>query len=214
MFAAIMVMLALATQEQAKQSEEYKINCETLTAILMIQSSLEDPVYDQLKNVYLRKAIQEQAIIMQLLDRRETSYIMAKESDAESDLRLIRRRRCDLKDAPFVEEAAVRFPDRKLVNEYVMFNRAYRKTILERSQLEQDRVNIINAVVIETDECYKHWDAMRDARCEFYYITVRRTALLKFKTAMLNYKNAEGISYWETGEIPPSIPYWRFNEGK
>ena len=51
------------------------------------------------------------------------------------------------------------------------------------------------------------WDAVRDARCEFYYVTVRRQALKKLRDLV-------GEEAYLAGTLPPNVPTWRFNELK
>ena len=109
-----------------------------------------------------------------------------------------------LVDAPRVADG-MRFPERAAVNELVRFNRSYLKHLQQRQQLEVDRADALRAVMWETDRLYQVWDAVRDARCEFYYVTVRRQALKKLKDLV-------GDEAYQTGTLPPNVPTWRFNE--
>ncbi len=59
--------------------------------------------------------------------------------------------------------------------------------------------------MIETDRLYKVWDAVRDARCEFYYVSVRRQALMRLKDML-------GEDDYRSTNLPPNVPVWRFNE--
>lgn len=154
----------------------------------------------------IREAVHKVAIDWEILDTRETSYIFAKRSDFESDLNLLRRRYQDFKDAPPLSDSQL-LPERKLVNDLVQFNRAYRKHLVEKHLLEQDRAGLYEEVMIECDQLYKVWDAVRDARCEFYYITVRRQALIRLKQML-------GEEDYRNVNLPPNVPTWRFNEGK
>src|SRR5439155_11277213 len=106
-----------------------------------------------------------------------------------ADLNMLRRRYKELADAPRLADS-YRFPERAAVNELVRFNRAYRKNLDQRHLLETDRL-------------YQVWDAVRDARCEFYYVTVRRHALKKLKDQI-------GDEAWDTATLPPGVPTWRF----
>ena len=47
------------------------------------------------------------------------------------------------------------------------------------------------------------WDAVRDARCEFYYVTVRRQSLQKLRDLI-------GKEAYAAGELPDYVPTWRF----
>ena len=42
----------------------------------------------------------------------------------------------------------------------------------------------VRSAMKETDRLYHVWDAVRDSRCDYYYVTVRRQALKKLKEAM------------------------------
>jgi hypothetical protein len=154
----------------------------------------------------LQSALHKTAIEWEILDERETRYVLARPEDYDADLNLLRRRYADLAGAPRLADAA-RFPDRQAVNEFIRFNRAYRKHLETRQVWEADRADAIRVVVLETDRLYQVWDAVRDARCEFYYVTVRRQALLKLKDAL-------GAAAYEAGDLPPYVPEWRFNEAR
>ena len=61
---------------------------------------------------------------------------------------------------------------------------------------------LLNSIVCEADQLYRVWDAVRDARCDFYYVTARRQALHKLR-------NAIGDDAYACGALPPNIPVWR-----
>ena len=150
----------------------------------------------------VQAALHKTAIEWEILDERETRYVLARLDDFEPDLNLLRRRYVDLADAPKVADAA-RFPDRQAVNEFIRFNRAYRKTLETRQVWEADRADAIRIVVLETDRLYRVWDSVRDARCDFYYVTVRRQALKKLQEML-------GQDAYTAGDLPPYVPEWRF----
>lgn len=154
----------------------------------------------------IRDAIHKLAVEWEILDPREQRYILARPEDYGSDLNLLRRRYQELADAPHVAES-FRFPDRNTVNDLVRFNRAFRKHLDQRHELEMDRSETLRTVMRETDRLYQVWDAVRDARCEFYYVTVRRQALKKLRDLV-------GTDAYEAGNLPPNVPMWRFNELK
>lgn len=151
-----------------------------------------------------RDSIQRLAIQIEILDPRETSYIMSKRSDYEKDINLLRRRYRELADFPLISES-LRLPDRQFINQLIIFNRAFRRHLVDRHILEQDRSEILRDAIRETDAIYKAWDAARDAKCEFYYITVRRQSLKKLKDML-------GDEMYDAAELPPIVPFWRFNE--
>lgn len=154
----------------------------------------------------VRAALVQTALDWELLDDRETRYVLARAEDFEADLNLLRRRHADLADAPRLADAA-RFPDRDAVAEAIRFNRAYRKHLETRQAWEADRADAIRVVLCETDRLYRTWDAVRDARCEFYYTTVRRQALKKLKEMV-------GEEAFAAGELPPYVPEWRFQPAR
>jgi hypothetical protein len=150
----------------------------------------------------VQAAIHQTAIDWEILDSRETRYVLAKPEDFQDDLDFLRRRRIDFEDAPKVGESD-RLPNRQAVNDNIRFNRAYRKNLDTRLLWEPDRANVIGDAIRETEKLYKIWDAMRDAKCEHHYITVRRLALKKLKEMV-------GPEIYLTGESPPYVPDWRF----
>lgn len=152
----------------------------------------------------IRDSVHKLAVDWEILDARETRYILSRPDDFTADINLLRRRYQELNDAPRVADS-FRFPDRSSVNDLVRFNRAFRKHLDQRHELETDRCEELRTVMKETDRLYQVWDAVRDARCEFYYVTVRRQALKKLKEML-------GEESYETGTLPPNVPTWRFNE--
>ena len=116
------------------------------------------------------------------------------------------------KDAPKVEEAIYRFPLPLVqINELITFNRGYKAKLQIRLPMEKDREELILKVIKETDECYRNWDYIRDVKGS-YTVYNKRVAFLNFKNAMLNYQYKDEPNFWESGEMPPYVPYWRFQE--
>lgn len=154
----------------------------------------------------VQEALQKLAVEWEILDPRETRYVLARPEDFENDLNLLRRRFQDLKAAPKLSDCQ-RFPDRGTVSELLAFNRSYRRHLDARQPLEQDRGDGLRAALQETDWLYQVWDAVRDARCEYYYVTVRRQALKRLQTML-------GTDAYAAGQLPPFVPLWRFQEDK
>lgn len=154
----------------------------------------------------VRAALVRTALEWELMDDRETRYVLARAEDWDGDLNLLRRRHAELADAPKLADAD-RFPGAEAVNEAIRFNRAYRKNLEVRQQWEADRSDAIRAAVSETDRLYRAWDAVRDARCPFYYTTVRRHALKRLKDMV-------GDEAFAAGEMPPYVPEWRFQTAR
>jgi hypothetical protein len=152
----------------------------------------------------LRPALQTLAVKWEVLDPREVRYILARPEDFVSDLNLLRRRYQDLADAPALLDG-LRFPDRDRVNELLSFNRAYRQHLTIRQPLELVRWWELRAALQETDHLYQIWDTVRDARCDYYYVTVRRQALKKLRKLV-------GEDDYYNGRLPTHVPLWRFQE--
>ncbi len=151
----------------------------------------------------MQAALQEIAIDLEILDPRESRYVLAKPEDFQEDIDFLRKRRVELADAPKVADA-MRLPERRLMDDYIQFNRAYKKHLETRLIWEADRADMINEVVRETERLYKLWDATREAKCDFHYVTYRRLALKKLKDGM-------GTEAYTAGALPPYVPDWRFN---
>ena len=152
----------------------------------------------------MRDAIHQVAVQWEILDERETRYVLSRPEDFCTDLNMLRRRHRELEDAPPVSDC-FRFPERPYLNEQVKFNRLFRRHMDERRQLEVDRADGLRNVVAETDRLYLIWDAARDARCDFYYVTVRRQALKKLRDLV-------GEEAYSQADLPANVPLWRFNE--
>ncbi len=150
----------------------------------------------------LRPTLQALAVSWELLDPRECRYIFTRAEDLASDLKLIRRRWQDLADAPPLYDC-MRLPDRALVNELLAFNRAYRQHLDSRQSLELTYWWDLHESLQETDRLYEVWDTIRDARCEYYYVYVRRMALKRLREKL-------GAPAYYSGKLPPHVPVWRF----
>jgi hypothetical protein len=144
------------------------------------------------------------ALEMEILDPRELRYILARPEDFLSDLNLLRRRNHELATAPMVDDA-VRFPERTTVNELLAFNRRYRQLIDVRKPLELVHGWELRVALQETDRLYQVWDKVRDARCPYYYVTVRRQALKRLRELV-------GEDSYYSGNLPPCVPLWCFRE--
>src|SRR6476659_3289007 len=75
--------------------------------------------------VTVRPVLQAVAVEWELLDPRETRYVLSRPEAFTGDLKLLRRRYGELHDAPPSQDC-MRFPDRALINELLKFNREYR----------------------------------------------------------------------------------------
>jgi hypothetical protein len=152
----------------------------------------------------LKPALVYVALQWEILDPRETRYVLAHADDVVSDLQMLQRRCAELKDAPRVADAC-RFPDRTICNELLSFNRSYRNHVEVRQPLEMGNAYALRTIQREVDYLYQIWDTVRDARCEYYYITVRRQALKRLKDML-------GEDDYFAAKLPPHVPLWRFEE--
>ncbi|WP_148087594.1 hypothetical protein [Gemmata obscuriglobus] len=152
--------------------------------------------------VSVRNAIHQTAIKWEIMDPREERYLLGTRDDFLSDLDLLRKRYADLADAPPLADCH-RLPDRRTVNELIRFNRSFRKGLEEREVWEADRSDLFQQAMKETDRAYQQWDAVRDAQCDFYYVTVRRAALKKLRDSI-------GAEAFAAGVMPSYVPEWRF----
>lgn len=175
-----------------------------LLAVVLMTTSPESP--DGLGSPelyqYLAPALQHVAVQWELLDPREVRYVLARPEEFTADLQLLRRRHSELADAPSLSDC-LRFPDRALINEQLAFNRAYRRHIDNRQPVELSRWWELRGVLQEIDQLYQVWDTVRDARCEYYYVTVRRQALKRLRDMV-------GYDDYYAGRLPPYVPVWRF----
>ena len=149
---------------------------------------------------------QEFAVSAELLDRREMRYVLSKPEDFAADLNLLRRRNFDLCDSPCVVDSQ-RFPDRATVNDVLMFNRAYHTNLENMQALSPVYSLELQRISRRTDELYAVWDAVRDSRCEYFYVTVRRQALKRLREQI-------GDEAYFLGAMPSPVPLEYFQEIK
>ena len=74
----------------------------------------------------IQAAIHKTAIDWEILDTRETRYVLARPEDFQEDLDFLRKRRIDFEDTPRVIESD-RLPGRQMVNDNIRFNRLSQK---------------------------------------------------------------------------------------
>lgn len=156
----------------------------------------------EINTAAMRAVMQQIAIQFEILDKREVKYVLSRPEDFATDLNLLRKRYVELRDAPPLCDA-MRFPDRSLVNELLTFNRNYRSHMDARSHIDLLNAEFIHDAISETDQLYQIWDLVRDCRCDYYYVTVRRQALMKLRDKV-------GYAAYYSGCLPPHVPVWRF----
>ncbi len=162
--------------------------------------ALDGQDLDQLQAPFAA-ALQALAIEWEIFDPREVRDLLIKPQDFRADLKELQTRYRDLKQAPLLEECR-RFPPRKLVNDLLSFNRAYRNDLAARLAVDRIHEEELRAALQETDQLYRIWDTVRDAGCEYYYINMRRQALLQLR-------NLLGPEAFYSGQLPPHLPTWR-----
>jgi hypothetical protein len=158
------------------------------------------PAHDPL----LCESVRAVAIKLELLDPREVRYITNNPSDFESDVNLLRRRYGTMGDAPYLCEST-RLPDRQFVSEYTIPAIRKYKNYIETEQFFDYpwRSQYYQTILDETETLYQIWDTVRDAKCEYYYVTVRRQALKRLRDLL-------GPKDYYAGQMPPTLPTWRF----
>lgn len=149
----------------------------------------------------LRPAVVQMALALELIDPREDRF-QAATYGAADDVNVLRRRYAALRHAPPLVEVE-RFPTRAVINDLLSYNRAYRDELLARQAVDGAHAEELRIALDETEQLYRVWDTLRDARCGFYYVTVRREALQRFRELV-------GLRAFYSGELPPHLPYWHF----
>lgn len=175
-----------------------------LAALLLAGADVNTLVTTKNVNAWhalVSKPLVQIALAGEILDNREVRYVLAKSDEFVSDLRMLQRRAHDLNQAPRLEDA-VRFPERSIVNELLLFNRAYRQH-LENSLPLYPNCPELKAAKEEVELLYQVWDCVRDARCEYYYTHIRRQALKRLHDML-------GADAYQIANLPPHVPTWRF----
>jgi hypothetical protein len=152
----------------------------------------------------VREALAEIAVLNEYMDKREQSYYFS-EKHFKNDVYLIQLRYAMLKDAPKTSDPIV-LPLRTTLLEGIKFNREFLKHLEIQMAWNTDRADIYRVVIIETNNLYQIWSTACDATCDFYYITIRREALLKLKQMV-----GDDV-YYSKEPFPPCVPIWRFRE--
>jgi len=178
------------------------LTCEILVAAVLLTSPKE-PALSADHNGWLealRPALLTLAMDAEVLDPREKGFVLG--HDVAGDLAMLQGRFQELARAPQVGEGQ-RFPDRKVINESLALNRAYRNQLSARLAIDLVYSEELRAAIADTDQLYQIWDTVRDARCEYYYVTVRRQALQLLRDLI-------GAEAFNSGQMPPHVPVWHF----
>jgi hypothetical protein len=145
------------------------------------------------------RTVQEVALSLELLDPREGRYVLSRADDFEADLQFVRRRHAELRHAPPVADAW-RFPPPEMACRHLSFNRTFHRDLTLRRDAMGGQPGFDEALA-EAERLYKVWDAVRDARSEFYYVSVRRQALALLQQMI-------GADAYHKAELPPPTPGW------
>jgi hypothetical protein len=148
----------------------------------------------------MRPTIIAMAIDAEILDPRERAFLFTQ--DPAGDVAMLQCRNDDLLGAPALGESN-RFPDRKLVNDFLAVNRSYRNDLHARIGVDLIHLEELRSAILETDRLYHVWDTVRDSRCDYYYVTVRRQSLQLLRDLI-------GAEAFYSGQLPPNIPSWHF----
>ena len=150
----------------------------------------------------MRGAIFEIALEREIIDQRECRYFMTELETFEADVNLLRTRNLELANAPKLSEVN-RMIGRDFASDAISFNREFKQYLENRLIWESDKGDIIREAIKQCDKYYRIYDALRDARCEFYYVTVRRQALDKYRSMI-------GNEDFMSGKPPKYVPEWAF----
>lgn len=145
----------------------------------------------------LNHAMQFTCIACEIMDERERKYMFAKADDFQFDLGTMRKRWRDLYDAPRLHECYL-WPERCIVTELLQVNRSQKMHFENVRELYPHDLRFV-AIIDDLNERYRLWDYARDARCEYYYIHVRREAMKKLLRSV-------GEQEFSRGELPSVVP--------
>ena len=135
---------------------------------------------------------------LELLDQRETRFVFTKREELAEDLKMLRKRNLELHGAPQLRDAS-RFPSLSEVNPLLVRNREVRMSLIMEWAMEGADSVALQRQITEIDRRYQIWNIVRDAKCEYYYVTVRRQALKRLKDMI-------GETAFAAANLPPAVP--------
>jgi hypothetical protein len=144
-----------------------------------------------------RTAFRQVALDNEVLDPRET-YL----NDFQEMVGTVQWRWGRLSEAPPLAAAWV-LPSYTELNDAIALNRAYYRQLSDGLALNHDRYDLIREAMAEADELYAVYDAARDARCDYYFVSVKRAGLKRLVELT-----------GSVGPLPPPLPLWRFHDGQ
>jgi len=180
-------------------------SCEIVLAAVLLSAPKDLPVLPEQAGWLeaMRPCLLAVAIDAEILDPRERAFLFTQ--DLIGDLAMLRSRKDEFARAPLLSECE-RFPERKLINDLLALNRSYRNDLNARLTLDSIHMEELRTAIGETDQLYQAWDTVRDARCDYYYVTVRRQSLQLLRDLI-------GAEAFYNGQMPPNVPVWHFPRG-
>ncbi len=172
--------------------------CEIVLAAALLTASKDSPPVDVAWIEVLRPTILALALDSEILDPREHSFLLTQ--DPNTDLEMLRGRNEEFLSYPQLGECN-RYPTRKTLNDFLALNRSFRNDLNKRLEVDLFHADVIREAIVETDQLYQVWDTVRDAQCDYYYVTVRRQSLKLLRDLI-------GAEAFYSGYLPPNIPVW------
>lgn len=167
---------------------------------------LKDEVFVQ-SIVNDRTSVMKQLVILDVC-KPSDEYTLKSTNNQESkmnDLVIIKQKYLELLDAPRIEEGGV-FPyNKEQVSDYLAFNYKFQTYINDYSCLNLDRARKCEIIKRETEYLYTVWNCLDTYYWDYASIYAKRVALKKLKQEI-------GEEAFKKGEMPPNVPYWRFNQ--
>ncbi len=156
-----------------------------------------------LKSDFVAKQVFKLAVERELADPREISQFFQNPDEYASDVGVLQIRYQSLKNAPTLWYSGVFPQDICMIDQQKSMNKEYDRFI--DSQTDFLKISWVrnNKIKQENLRLYEIYDTLRDAKCAYYYVHVRRTALMKLREAL-------GYEDFYEGRLPPPVPLWRF----
>lgn len=149
----------------------------------------------------IQPAFLQLSIDAEILDAREEQFLLGLSKDPAGDRRVLRQRWEQLFRMPSLAECQ-RFPPRKLIEEFLAFNRAYRMDLQATVAVDPHRAEALRNAIAEVDQLHEVWSTLRDARSTFYYVAVRRQSLQRLVDLV-------GAEAFYSAQLPPHVPIWQ-----
>lgn len=140
------------------------------------------------------------AIALELMDEQEARWYFRWPSELLSDLRSMRGRYAELRDAPPLCDC-MRFPREDFCYEMRRQNEQYRKWLEARIGLDSTE-DWVDEALEETARLWRVWDAVLDTQRAYYSVYGRRKALSDLRDMI-------GPVAYYGGFVPGPVPAWR-----